>query len=148
MNLQHPLHSWFRYFKQIVFQIFVSSHYNWNGSSKTLGSWVQILIKVRMSFCVYSVFMLPCLGSRLLTGWSLIQGVIPTVYKTHNFIMNSEWARVIEHNLSKQKRKTEIEQIERSVWNYNLLQQSKLSFSSPAFPPAKEAASYKLAATN
>jgi hypothetical protein len=31
--------------------------------------------------CVYSVFVLSCVGSRLATGWSLVQGVLPTVYK-------------------------------------------------------------------
>jgi hypothetical protein len=31
--------------------------------------------------CVYSVFVLSCVGSGLATGWSPVQGVLPTVYK-------------------------------------------------------------------
>jgi hypothetical protein len=34
-----------------------------------------------MNVCVYSVFVLSCVGSGLTTGWSLVQGVLPTVYK-------------------------------------------------------------------
>jgi hypothetical protein len=34
-----------------------------------------------MDVCVYSVFVLSCVGSSLATGWSLVQGVLPTVYK-------------------------------------------------------------------
>jgi hypothetical protein len=32
-----------------------------------------------MSVCVYSVFMLSCVGSGLATGWSPVRGVLPTV---------------------------------------------------------------------
>jgi hypothetical protein len=34
-----------------------------------------------MDVCVYSVFVLSCVGSGLATGWSLVQGFLPTVYK-------------------------------------------------------------------
>jgi hypothetical protein len=34
-----------------------------------------------MDVRVYSVFVLTCVGSGLATGWSLVQGVLPTVYK-------------------------------------------------------------------
>jgi hypothetical protein len=34
-----------------------------------------------MGVCVYSVFVLSCVGSGLATGLSLVQGVLPTVYK-------------------------------------------------------------------
>jgi hypothetical protein len=34
-----------------------------------------------MDVCVYSVFVLSCVGSGLATGLSLVQGVLPTVYK-------------------------------------------------------------------
>jgi hypothetical protein len=34
-----------------------------------------------MDVCFYSVFVLSCGGSGLATGWSLVQGVLPTVYK-------------------------------------------------------------------
>jgi hypothetical protein len=33
-----------------------------------------------MFVCVYSVFVLSCIGSGLATGWSLVQGVLPIVY--------------------------------------------------------------------
>jgi hypothetical protein len=44
--------------------------------ARTLRSWVRIPLKAWMSVCVYSVFVL---GSGLATGWSPIQGVLPTV---------------------------------------------------------------------
>jgi hypothetical protein len=47
----------------------------------TLGSWVRIPLETWMFVCVYSVFVLSCVGSSLATGWSLVQGVLPTVYK-------------------------------------------------------------------
>jgi hypothetical protein len=34
-----------------------------------------------MDVCVYSVFVLSCVSIGLATGWSLVQGVLPTVYK-------------------------------------------------------------------
>jgi hypothetical protein len=34
-----------------------------------------------MFVCVYSVFVLSCVGSGLATGSSLVQGVLPVVYK-------------------------------------------------------------------
>jgi hypothetical protein len=34
-----------------------------------------------MDVCVYYVFVFSCVGSGLATGWSLVQGVLPTVYK-------------------------------------------------------------------
>jgi hypothetical protein len=34
-----------------------------------------------MFVCVYSVFVLSCVSSGLATGLSLVQGVLPTVYK-------------------------------------------------------------------
>jgi hypothetical protein len=64
---------------------------------------------------IYSVFMLSCVGSGFATGWSPVQGVLPTIYhhhhhhhhwrdsplwalaflptiyKIHNFIINSQW---------------------------------------------------------
>jgi hypothetical protein len=44
--------------------------------TRTLGSWVRIPLKSWMFVRVYSVFVL---GSGLVTGWSSVQGVIPTV---------------------------------------------------------------------
>jgi hypothetical protein len=49
--------------------------------ARTLGSWVRIPLKAWMSVCVYSVFVLSCVGSGLATGWSPIQGVLLTVLR-------------------------------------------------------------------
>jgi hypothetical protein len=51
----------------------------------TLGLWVQIPLKAWTSVCVYSVFVLSCVGSGLATGWYLIQGVLPTVLELRNW---------------------------------------------------------------
>jgi hypothetical protein len=48
-------------------------------SVRTLGSWVRILLEAWMSVYIYSVLMLSCVGSGLATGWSPVQGVLPTV---------------------------------------------------------------------
>jgi hypothetical protein len=47
----------------------------------TLGSWVRIPLEAWMFVWVYSVFVLSCVSSGLATGWSLVQGVLPVVYK-------------------------------------------------------------------
>jgi hypothetical protein len=53
--------------------------------AQTLGSWVRITLEAWMSVRVSSVFVLSCVCSSLATGWSPVQGVLPTVYKIHNF---------------------------------------------------------------
>jgi hypothetical protein len=45
--------------------------------ARILGSWVRIPFEAWMFVYVYSVFVL---GSGLATGWSPVQGVLPTVY--------------------------------------------------------------------
>jgi hypothetical protein len=50
-----------------------------------LGSWVQIPLKAWMFICVYSVFVLSCVGSGLVMGWSPIQGVLLTVLRLRNW---------------------------------------------------------------
>jgi hypothetical protein len=47
--------------------------------AQTLGSWVRIPLEAWMYVCVYSVCVVLCVGSGLSTGWSPIQGVLPTV---------------------------------------------------------------------
>jgi hypothetical protein len=47
----------------------------------TLGSWARIPLDAWMFVCVYSLFVFSCVGSGLATGWSLVQGVLPIVYK-------------------------------------------------------------------
>jgi hypothetical protein len=44
-----------------------------------------------MDIYVYSVFVLSCVGKWPCDGLIPVQGILPTVYKIHNFIMNSEW---------------------------------------------------------
>jgi hypothetical protein len=47
--------------------------------ARTLGSWVRIPLEAWMSVCVYSMFVLSCVGSDFATGWSPVQGVLLTV---------------------------------------------------------------------
>jgi hypothetical protein len=49
--------------------------------ARTLGSWVLIPLEAWKSVCVYSVCVVPCVGSGLATGWSPVQGVLPIVYR-------------------------------------------------------------------
>jgi hypothetical protein len=42
----------------------------------TLGSWVRIPLRAWMFACLYSVFVLSCVGSGLATGWSPVQGLL------------------------------------------------------------------------
>jgi hypothetical protein len=63
-----------------------------------LGSWVWIPLEAWMSVCFYSVLVLSCVGSGLVTGWSPVQGVLPIVCKIHNFRINSEWEKYKEPN--------------------------------------------------
>jgi hypothetical protein len=49
---------------------------------RTVGSWVRIPLKAWISVCIYSVFVL---GSCLATGWSPVQGVLPTLLGLRNW---------------------------------------------------------------
>jgi hypothetical protein len=72
-----------------VFIIFTTSRPQWpsdlrhelSSLARTLGSWVPIPLKAWMSVCVYSVCVVLCVSSGLATGWSPVQGVLPTVYR-------------------------------------------------------------------
>jgi hypothetical protein len=75
-----------------------------SSSTQTLGPWVQIPLKAWMSMCVYSVFVLSCVGSGLPTAWSTVRGV-------YNFKINSEREQTGEPNRRggrRQKRNKEI----------------------------------------
>jgi hypothetical protein len=73
---------------------------------QTLGSWVWIPFVAWMSVCVYSVFVLSCVGSGLATGWSPVQGVLPTVSKIQTLeLINSEWVQARESNQSSKREK-------------------------------------------
>jgi hypothetical protein len=60
----------------------------------TLGSWVRFTLEEWMFVCVYAVFVLSCVGSGLATGWSLVQGVLPIVYKCKITEPHKEEAKV------------------------------------------------------
>jgi hypothetical protein len=47
--------------------------------ARILGLWVRIPLKAWMFFCVYSMFVFPCVGSSLAMAWSSVQGVLSTV---------------------------------------------------------------------
>jgi hypothetical protein len=49
-------------------------------TAQTLGSWIRIPLETWMFVHVYSVFVFPCVSSRLATGWSPVQGVLSTIY--------------------------------------------------------------------
>jgi hypothetical protein len=49
-----------------------------SSSAWTLGSWVRIPLEALMF--AFILFALSCVGSGLATGWSLVQGVLPTAY--------------------------------------------------------------------
>jgi hypothetical protein len=51
-------------------------------TARTLRSWVRIPLKAWMLDCLrlFWVCVVVCVGSGLATGWSLVQGVFPTVY--------------------------------------------------------------------
>jgi hypothetical protein len=72
--------------------------------AQTLGSWVWIPLEGWMFVYVYSVFMLFCVGSGLATGWSPVQGIVPTVFKTHDFRIKSEWEQARVPNSTRKKK--------------------------------------------
>jgi hypothetical protein len=51
-----------------------------SSSARTLGSWVRIPLEAWVSVCVYSVCVVLYVGRGSATGWSPIQGVLPTVW--------------------------------------------------------------------
>jgi hypothetical protein len=65
------------------------------GSNPTRGIDVCLYL-----FCVCVVL---C-GNGLASGWSTVQGVLPTPYKIHSFIINSEWEQAREPNPSRWKK--------------------------------------------
>jgi hypothetical protein len=61
-----------------------------------------------MFVCVYSVFVLSCAGSGLATGWSLVQGVLPIVYKCKITEPHKEEAKArygLERHIRRRRRK-------------------------------------------
>jgi hypothetical protein len=59
-----------------------------------------------MNVCFHSLFVFYYVGSGLATGWSPVQGVLPTVYKIQvSELISSELAQVRYFNPSRQKKK-------------------------------------------
>jgi hypothetical protein len=54
---------------------------------KILGQWFRIPLEIWKSVCFFFLFvlLLPCVGSGLEMGSSLVQGVLPSVHTTDNF---------------------------------------------------------------
>jgi hypothetical protein len=67
-----------------VSNILASSSIGVVGSNPTRGMDVSLR---------FSLFVLSCLSSGLVMGWSPVQGVLPTVYQIYNFKINSELDR-------------------------------------------------------
>jgi hypothetical protein len=65
-----------------------------------------------MDVCVYSVFTLPCVDSGFATGWSPVQGVVPSVLRLRNW---SETKRFMDA-LCPKVRATEKRETERTCW--------------------------------
>jgi hypothetical protein len=53
--------------------------------AQTLGSWVRIPLEASMSVCIYSVCAVLCADSGLATGWTPVQGFLPTVHRLKNW---------------------------------------------------------------
>jgi hypothetical protein len=71
---------------------------------RTLGSWVRIPFKTWMSVYVHSVFVMSFVDSGLATGWSPVQGVLPTVLALWN------WSETkLQGGSNKEKRERERE---------------------------------------
>jgi hypothetical protein len=52
--------------------------------AQILGSWVRISLEALMSVCNSSTLLLFCVSGGLLRqDWSLVQGILPTLYKIH-----------------------------------------------------------------
>jgi hypothetical protein len=73
-----------------------------NSPVRTLGSWVWIPIGAWISVCVF-VCVLHCVGSGLVTGWSPVQGFLPTVCKINKTHIYSEWEKARKRNPSTMK---------------------------------------------
>jgi hypothetical protein len=61
-----------------------------------------------MDVCVCSVFVFSCVGSGLAKGWSLVQGVLPTVYKCKITEPHKEEAKArygLQHHIRRKRRR-------------------------------------------
>jgi hypothetical protein len=68
--------------------------------ARALGSWVRVPLQAWMSVYECNVLVLSCVGSGFASGYFPVQGILATVHKIHNFIINSEWEQTRETNPS------------------------------------------------
>jgi hypothetical protein len=61
---------------------------------------------------ISSVFVFSCVGTGLETCWSRVQGILPTVYKIHDFRLILK--EVIPVNIIRQEE--EVEEEEKDTW--------------------------------
>jgi hypothetical protein len=75
-------------------------------ASGTLGSWVRIALEVWIYtyICVFSVFILSCVGNDVAVGWSPVQRVLQTVCKIKSFRLIVKWEQVRGSNPSRKAR--------------------------------------------
>jgi hypothetical protein len=71
--------------------IFACSNSGTVGSNPTRGKCI----------CIYCTYVLSSVGSSLATGWCLVQGILPNIYKFHSFLINPEigtgrWAQSVK----------------------------------------------------
>jgi hypothetical protein len=64
--------------------------------ARTLGSWFRIPLEAGMSVRVYFVCVVLCVSSGLATGWSRIQGALPTVYRINKTERAAKVQRAVE----------------------------------------------------
>jgi hypothetical protein len=67
--------------------------------ARTLGSWAGIPLGAWRSVGAYSVFVLSCVSSGLVTGWSPLQGVLTTVFKIKKLKWNGVWQELNSNNM-------------------------------------------------
>jgi hypothetical protein len=82
--------------------------------------WVRIPLEAWMSICLYSVHMLSCEGSGLETGWSHVQGVLPSVHKINKFRSSSELEQARGPNPSNHNKKEVVFEYGRSFTDVSL----------------------------
>jgi hypothetical protein len=88
----------------------------------TLGSWVRIPLEAWMFAFILSV--LSRVGSGLATGWSLVQGILPTVYKCKITEPHKEEVKArygLERHIRRRRRQS-------NVINKNLINHLKTEF--------------------
>jgi hypothetical protein len=86
--------------------------------ARTLGSWVRVPSKASLSVCVYSVFVLSCVGSGLVTGWSPVQGVLPTVLGSINWSETKRFTDALCSKVGNIRRERDRDRERESILSY------------------------------